>query len=66
MNILYQFKHKTAYSDLEFLEIHLRVFLKLFEFFLKKMAKICVNPVWIEAKELKFGMNKLYYEGFKI
>jgi hypothetical protein len=59
--MLYYFKLKTAYSGLEFFEIHLRIFLKFFEIFLKKLFKNSAMSVWVEVRELKFCMNMLCY-----
>jgi hypothetical protein len=63
MNMLYYFKLKTAYSDLDFFEIRLRVLLKNSEIILKKCQKKTLS-VWVEAGELKICMNMLYYECF--
>jgi hypothetical protein len=43
LNMLYYFKLKTAYSDLEFLENHLE-FSEFFEIFLKKCQKFRCQP----------------------
>jgi hypothetical protein len=58
MNIVYYFKLKTLYSDLDYFEIRLRVLLKNSEIFLKNV-KIFTLSVWVEARELKFYMNML-------
>jgi hypothetical protein len=60
MKILCLFKnHKPALSDVEFLEIGLRVFLKNSEFFLEN-GKNLSKSVFVEAGELIFCLNMLH------
>jgi hypothetical protein len=46
----------NQHTDLKYFEIRLRVLLKKSEIYLKNGHK---NSVWVEAGELKFGMNML-------
>jgi hypothetical protein len=54
--MLCKLKHEKNYSDLDYFEIRLRVLLKNSEIYLKNGQKNS-KSVWIEAVELKFGMN---------
>jgi hypothetical protein len=54
MNMLYYFKLKTTYSELEFFEIRLRVLLKNYKFFLKKCKKK-LSPFGLKLESCKFA-----------
>jgi hypothetical protein len=57
MNMRCLLKNINGYSNLDFFEIRLRVFLKNSEIFLKNGQKF-VKSVWVAGRELKFHINK--------